>query len=232
MSFLKDFADMNVYNYLAIGGGAVAVLAILLYFIPVTRIKLPAVIVSTVSSLAAGVGIGVLAMASYGYHWETRSQANAAAATEEGRAAPRMMMAGAGGGPQGMKGPGGGPGMAGGGARGPSSKSQLASLVAKLDLLTGKPLRLELTDDQKAKIREQLDGLAERDSLGDDEAKTRLETLEKVLEGEKDILQAVGFRSAGTQAGGGRPPTEAANPFKDETNGQHLKTLNAKLAKG
>src|SRR5437773_5774580 len=151
MSFLKDFADMNVYNYLAIGGGAVAVLAILLYFIPVTRIKLPAVIVSTVSSLAAGVGIGVLAMASYGYHWETRSQANAAAATEEGRAAPRMMMAGAGGGPQGMKGPGGGPGMAGGGARGPSSKSQLASLVAKLDLLTGKPLRLELTDDQKAK---------------------------------------------------------------------------------
>jgi len=232
MSFPKDFADMNVYNYLAIGGGALAVLAILLYFIPVTRIKLPAVIVSTVSSLAAGVGIGVLAMASYGYHWETRSQANAAAATEEGRAAPRMMMAGAGGGPQGMKGPGGGPGMAGGGARGPSSKSQLASLVAKLDLLTGKPLRLELTDDQKAKIREQLDGLAEQDSPTDDEAKKRLETLEKLLEGEKDILQAVGFRSGGAQGGGGRPPAEPANPFKDETNGQHLKTLNAKLAKG
>src|SRR5437773_3006361 len=232
MSFPKDFADINVYNYFAIGGGALAVLAILLYFIPLTRIKLPAVIVSTVSSLAAGVGVGVLAMASYGYHWETRSQANAAnPVAEGGRGGPGMMMAGMAGGPQGMKGPGGAPG-AGGGGRGPSSKSQLASLVAKLDLLTGKPLRLELTDDQKAKIREQLDGLAERDSLGDDEAKTRLETLEKVLEGEKDILQAVGFRSAGTQAGGGRPPTEAANPFKDETNGQHLKTLNAKLAKG
>src|SRR5438067_13161508 len=108
---LSDFTNLGNYNYLTLGGAILAVVAILLYFIPVTRIKVPAVIVSTVSSLAAGVGVGVLAMASYGYHWETRSQANAAnPAAEGGRGGPGMMMAGMGGGPQGMKGPGGAPG--------------------------------------------------------------------------------------------------------------------------
>ena len=33
--------DLSLYHYLAIGGGAVIVLALLLYFTPVSRLKMP-----------------------------------------------------------------------------------------------------------------------------------------------------------------------------------------------
>jgi len=136
------------------------------------------------------------------------------------------------------KGPGGAGG-GGGGQRGPSPKTQLANLVTKLDLLTQKPLSVELTADQKKKVGEQLKGLTDADDLSDEDATKRLDALKDVLKENIETLEAAGYRFPGQGGpggapgaggpGGGRPP---ANPFKDEQTGKHLKSLESQLAKG
>jgi hypothetical protein len=137
------------------------------------------------------------------------------------------------------KGPGGAGGGGGGGQRGPSPKTQLANLVTKLDLLTQKPLSVELTADQKKKVGEQLKGLTDADDLSDEDATKRLDALKEVLKDNIETLEAAGYRFPGQGApggapgaggpDGGRPP---ANPFKDEQTGKHLKSLESQLAKG
>src|SRR5207244_10103 len=97
---------------------------------------------------------------------------------------------GAGGAPPGMPAGGGG----GGGGRGPSPKAQLAGLVAKLDVLTNKPLHITLSDEEKQKVREQLQGLAEKEALTDEEAKEKFDTLLKVVEKYRATLEDAGYR--------------------------------------
>src|SRR5215510_5615360 len=109
-----DWTDLQVYHYIAIGGGGLAVLAILLYFVLPRGLKIPAGIISTVAALIGGVGIGVVGMAACGY--ETKKPEPSAG----GGPRPDMaaMMKGMGGkGPPGgmpMPGPGGFGGKKGG----------------------------------------------------------------------------------------------------------------------
>jgi hypothetical protein len=131
-----------------------------------------------------------------------------------------------------MGGKGGGMGKGGGGF-GPTPKTQLAQLVAKLDVLTAKPLSIELTDDQRAKVREQIKGLASNEELSDDEATKRLNALLDVLKEQKVTLEAAGYRWPGEGGGGfgGFGTPQPANPFKEGKDAEHLKDLDERLAK-
>ncbi len=122
----------------------------------------------------------------------------------------------------------GGGGM--GGFRGPSAKAQLASLVTKLSLLSGKPLALSLSDDQKKKVAEQVQKIEEPAELADEEAKKRLDALLDVLKDQRVMLEAVGYRWPSEGGGGFRPPADSPNPFKDEKNAASLKSLREQLS--
>ena len=127
--------------------------------------------------------------------------------------------------------PGGPGGM--GGLRGPSPKGQLAQLVSKLDVLTDKPLAVQLTTEQRKQIQEQLNGLADAKDLSDDEAKAKLDKILDVLKDQKDTMEKAGYRWPGG-GGGGPPPGGSAppNPFTTDANAGHLKSLSERLEKG
>ena len=134
-----------------------------------------------------------------------------------------------------------GPGMAPpigppGGMRGPSPKGQLAQLVAKLDVLTDKPLSVQLTADQRKQIQEQLNGLADAKELSDEDAKAKLDKILDVLKSQKETLEAAGYRwpAAGGPSGPppARPPEPPPNPFTTDANAGHLKSLSERLEKG
>jgi hypothetical protein len=65
---------MPFYYYLAAGSGCVAVLAIILYFAPGGRIRVPAIVFCALACLVAGIGLGVITMYRFGYHWEREPQ--------------------------------------------------------------------------------------------------------------------------------------------------------------
>jgi hypothetical protein len=239
-----DWQNTELFRYLLIGCGALAVLAIILYFLPVRRIKIPAVILGVLLGAAAGFGGGVLAVTYYGYEKPGTSPAAegggggaAPGGMGGGRGGMGGMMGGGGGmrggGGGGMRGGGGGGGMRGGGGRGgpmagggagPSSKTQLVALVTKLDLLTSKPLEVKLTDEQKTKIDEKLKGLKEKNDLSEDEAKSILDAILEVVKDDKETLAAAGFQPAPPN------PSLPLNPFRDDgPNGEHLKALQARL---
>src|SRR5438876_1310244 len=150
MPQLADWTKWELYHYLIAAGVVVVVLALILYFIPGFRIKMPAIAVAGLGCLAVGLGIGMVTMVALGYHLEPSHGSGEV---------PPVGMADMGKGSD-MKGGGGGRGrgaggmgaMGGmgkdrgmGGGRGPSPKTQLATLVDKLDVLTGKPLTIDLT---------------------------------------------------------------------------------------
>jgi hypothetical protein len=127
----------------------------------------------------------------------------------------------------GAKGPGGkGPGGGGGGFPAPSSKLQLAQLVTKLDVLTARPLAVQLTPDQKKQAAELLAGVGEKEELTEAEAREKLEAIQKLLDEE----QTKTLRAAGYPPGpfGGKPP---ANPFRTGDAAERLKSLQATLGK-
>jgi hypothetical protein len=197
--------------------------------------RVPAIIAASVICFALGVGAGILTMqilATYGITLgeqktevvQGSSQGTPLGPPGGGAPGGAPMMGppmGPGGGPGGGP-PGGGPG----GGRGPSAKTQLASLIAKLDQLSQKPLAVNLTDEQRKKVSEQLAGLGDKDELSEDDAKKRLDALEDIVtKDQKEALDA--YRLPGQQ-GGGRPGAAAdapKNPFKEEANGKHLKSL-------
>jgi len=235
---------MEFQYYLAAGGLAAALLAVVLYFTTGSGVRIPAAIGGTVGGLVGGIGLGILVMGGLGYHWERQagsSDANGAAAAPgpgNMQEAAMARRAGPGGGMMGggMMGGGGGMmgggGMAGGGTSGrpPGAASQLTSLVAKLDLLTAKPLAINLTDAQKEKVRKQLQGLRKSDMLNENDARKKVDALQDILKDHKDALTAVGYRwpgQGGRSGGGMKPP----NPFKADEDGKHLKALEDRLAK-
>jgi hypothetical protein len=224
--------DMSLYHYLAIGGGVLVVLALVLYFTPVSRLKIPGIFFGIVGGLGMGAALGVLAMAFYGYQLkqpESTGGASPQSGMGPGGGPPNMMaMMGRGGMPNG----GGSPGRMGGGR--PNSKTQLASLVAKLDVLTNEPLAVKLNPEQKKKMREQLQMLDEQENLSEDEAKAKLDALLDILKDQRQTLEAAGYRWPGQGGGrgrGGQPASALANPFKDEQNSKHLKALQSQLDK-
>jgi hypothetical protein len=242
MLIAEASSDNSLFTYIAIGGGGVAVLAILLAFIPKASVKIPAAVASGLASLAAGVGLGVLFMTTQGYRVQKFNDEPTASSPENEKAKAGMMPPGGGGGPMAARGGGGGGGMGrggggggmgrggGGGGRGPSSKTQLATLVTKLDQLTGKPLVVHLTPEMKAKVQEQLKGLIDAEEIKDEDAQKRLDALLEILQSEKETMEAAGYRWPGQ--GGGPPggPADAPNPFRTPETGKKLKELQERLA--
>lgn len=215
--------NMSLYHYLALGGGLMVVLALLLYFTPVSRFKIPGIFFGIVGGLGMGVALGVLAMAYYGYQLR-QPEATAGASPQSGM--------GPGGGPPNMIAMMGRGRMPGGGGGRPNSKTQLASLIAKLDVLTHEPLEVKLNPEQKKRMREQLDRLEEQENLSEDEAKAKLDTLLDILKDQRPTLEATGYRWPGQGGGGGRggrPASAPANPFRDEQISKHLKALKSQL---
>ena len=196
----------------------------------VMKAKVPAALASGIACLLLGGGIGAVTM------WAANKpdqQANAAPA-EDGKGdankGSKAGMPGMGGmgAPGGMGGKGGGKGGPGGfgGAKGPSSKAQLAQLVNKLDVLTGQSLHIDLTPDQKKQAKELLADLTAKDELSEEDAKKKLDALVALLEPNKKTLEEAGYGRPGGRSG--EPP---ANPFKEGVGADHLKSLQATLAK-
>jgi hypothetical protein len=215
--------------------------------------KVPAAVVAGVICLGLGIGAGIVLA---GYFQEPKkeiagggggpTEADYAAGKTGGKDGPGgggkagfggpKAGGGPGGGKAGFGGPkaGGGPGGPGGGG-GARSRTQLAQLVGKLDVLTAKPLSITLTPEEKQEVRKILDGLEAKEELTEEEAKEKLDALLKVVEKHSVTLEAAGFNPTGGGgvrpggSGGGSPPT--ANPFKDGTAAAQLKALRATLEK-
>jgi hypothetical protein len=229
-----DFNSDDFFVYAAIGAGVVVVLAVILYLLPIGKIKLPAIVLSVLASLAAGAALGVLITAFFGYHWYPKpgDTRNSQSPLGGGGGAPMGMAPKAPGGGGGAAG-GGGPG-GGGGARGPSTKVQLTGLVTKLEVLTRAPLKIEFTEERRAKVAEQLKGLGAIDVLTDEEAKKRLDALVEILKDDHATLEAAGYRVPGAAAGGGRggpggPPPP--NPFFSPEPKKALEDLEKRVTK-
>ncbi len=226
--FAIDWSDLQLYHYMAIGGGGLALIALVLYFVLPRGVKIPVGIISTVAALVAGVGVGVIAMAAFGY------QPLRPSPDGEGAAAPPAPGAPPGKGPG--KGPGmgmpgmGGPGMGGGKGKGkgPTPKTQLVQLVGKMQQLTDKPLTLTLSGEQRNAIREQLKDLAEPEELTDEYAKQRLDAILEVVKDDRKTLEAAGF--LWPEAGGfGHPIPSPPNPFKGGEGRERLLSLQGNL---
>ena len=201
--------------------------------------RVPAIIAASIICFALGVGAGILSVQilnAYGINIieqkpGTVAQESAPGMGGQGGGGPGGLMMPPGG-TMPMMGQGGGPPASGPqrGSQGTGAKTQLASLVAKLDQLTQKPLAVNLTDEQKKKVREQLQGLGDQDDLSDDDAKKRLDALMEVVTPEqKETLEAAGARLPGRQIPIPRPADAPKNPFKEEANAKHLKSLQDQL---
>ena len=180
------------------------------------QVNVPPVVATGIVCLAVGLGVGVLGAAFFGHSGSPTFQES------QETAAPAP--AGPAGGPM-AKG-GGPPGGGMGGPRGPNPKNQLVALVAKLDQLTQKPLSIEFTPDQKKQVGERLKGLESLETLADDDAKKRLDTLLEILKDQKETLTAAGYRWPGERFS---RPADVPNPFKDAKNGKALGALQERL---
>jgi hypothetical protein len=246
--FVEILKPGELQFYLIVGGAALVVLALLLYFLPLRRLRVPAVFGCSLGALALGFGLGVGALIASGYHKEDaekREVATASGGGEPALAPPRRGggpgRGGEGGGP-GRGGPGrggsgrGGPGRGSGGGRGnppgqaPTASSQLASLIVKLDLLTHQAPAVTLTSQEKARIAQELKGLDEPNKvLSEDEAKHHLDSLLETLQSHKQTLEDAGFRWPGEAPRNAPAGTDSSNPFRDQKNAEHLKSLEKSL---
>jgi hypothetical protein len=224
--FQQSLHNGDFHAYLVLGGAALTVLALIFYFLPVRRVRVPAIVSCSVGTLALGFGIGVAALLALGYQKEPgaaekKGDSNEAMAANQGGA-----RGGGRGGPR------------GGGRGGPASaetavppnpvRLQLAYLVTKLDLLAHKKLALDLTKDEKERVARELQGLDQPDHpLSEQEAQKRLEGLLDALRNHKQTLEEAGFRWPGPS----NPPraTGDANPFQDKNTAEHLKSLQKTL---
>jgi hypothetical protein len=93
-----DLKSPAFLPYVVIGSVALAVLAVILYYIPGGKIKVPTIVVTGLTCLIAGIAIGVLTLYRLGYHWERETSVS------------RDSPFGASGGPPNSRGGRGGPG--------------------------------------------------------------------------------------------------------------------------
>ena len=193
--------------------------------------QVPAVVATGIICLIAGAGAAVLTMVLLGFHMDRESsvedimreaRANYGKGGDDSGADMKKAMYGGAGG----KGPGGAG--KGKGGFGPTPKTQLAQLVTKLDVLTAKPLTLELTDSQRNKVRTQLKGLTEEENLSEEEAKKRLDALLEVLKDQRATLEEAGYFWPGSFQ---MPPSPPSNPFKEGKAADHLKALDERLGR-
>lgn len=238
-----DFNNMQTWHYFALGGAGLLVVGIIAYFLPVGKMKIPGVFVAALGGLAAGLAAGIIFMAGFGY----RPLAPDAQPLDPERDAQLQA-----GGPMAAKGKGGGGGPGGGGPGGggpkgkgggpggfggpPSPKMQLANLVNALDTVVDKPVTVTLSPEDRAAIVKQLEGLDSASEVKEEDARAKLEAIQKILEKDnRKALETVGYRWAGEPKGGfpkgGFPKEPPANPFKEGSAAEHLKSLMERLSK-
>jgi hypothetical protein len=226
--------DMQTWQYVVIGGGALLVLSVILYFLPVKKLRVPGVLTAAIGGLAVGLAVGVIWLAGYGYKPNAPEAGPSAEAKEDAAPGP-MMMGKAGGMP---KAGGGAPKGAGFGGAPPSPRVQLVTLVNTLDRMVDQPVTLSLTADDRAAIASQLKGLDKAGSISDEDARARLDAILQVVEKDRTALEAIGYRwpnpdgkSRPKGGFGGPPPKDSPNPFHEGSNGDHLKSLKERLDK-
>ena len=178
-----------------------------------SQAKVPVIITTAAVCLLFGAAGGVFTMMGFGYVWKKPPP-------------------GPPGGPGGMP-PGGMPpgGMPPGGMppfgkmpfKEPDPKRMLATLIVKLDQLSLKPLKIDLSKEQQKKVLDQLQGLGEDKELSADEAKKRMASILVILKDHVETLEASGFGPPGQQA----PPE-----LTDEATQKHLQSLQKTLSKG
>ncbi len=182
--------------------------------------KVPAIIACSIISLAVGLLAGAVGATYYsGELTQLWARANPVEGPAGDQKAPDVKAMQKGGMGMGM------------GGKGPSAKSQLNTLVAKLDILTQKPLTVNLDDAQKKQVQEQLKGLDALDELTEADAKQRLDALLEVVKDQKEQLSVVGFRWPGEKGGGFGGAKDVPNPFKEEPNAKRLQALEQRLGK-
>jgi len=186
-----------------------------------SQAKVPVIITTAAVCLLVGAAGGVFTMMGFGYVWKKP---------------PPGPPGGPGGMPPGGMPPGGMPpggmppgGMPPGGIpfgkmfKEPDAKRMLATLIVKLDQLSLKPLKIDLSKEQQKKVLDQLQGLGEDKELSADEAKKRMASILVILKDHVETLEASGFGPPGQQA----PPE-----LTDEATQKHLQSLQKTLSKG
>lgn len=229
-----DFNNLQTWHWFAIIGGGILVLGLILYFLPIGKMKIPGAITAIFGALGAGLAAGIIFMAGFGYKTFTPTM-DTPPGDSETKPEPKTVGFG---GPKGKL--GGGPppkGKIGGGAFAPpTAKTQLANLVAALDTVVDRPVTVNLSPEDRTAIAKELDGLDAASELKEDDAKAKLEAIQKILEKDRKSLETVGYRWAGDPKGGfpkgGFPPKDPPpNPFKEGTPSERLKSLMERLNK-
>src|SRR5262245_8553828 len=98
-----DWRDQGLYTYLAAGGAVVIALALALYALPGSKVKVPGVVLAMVGGIALGLAGGVILMGTMGYDMRKIE----AEGPPPGAGDASNMMANMGGMPPGMPGRGG-----------------------------------------------------------------------------------------------------------------------------
>jgi hypothetical protein len=111
------------------------------------------------------------------------------------------------------------------------ARHRIATLVNKLDRLMDKPLSIELTKDERAQLKEKLQGI---EDIKDEAANAKLGEIKKVLEAHKGTLEEAGFPwSPNWPVLAPDAPDQGPLPkvITDGENGKHLKALQDRLSK-
>ena len=186
--------------------------------------KVPIAFVTGIVCLGLGIAGGIVAANFIEKETKTDAGGDAKAGAQPdakgGKDGPGGGKGGFGGGGKG----GGGKGGGGGGAFGPQFR--LTTTVTKLDILTKKPLSIELNADEKKQIQELFAGVEDKDALSNEEAQAKLDALLKIVERHRAALEA-----AGVIWPGATPPKLADNPLKEGPGNDHLKSLRTTLGK-
>ncbi len=261
---------MSPYLLVAGIGAVIAVAGLILRKSFVGQFSIPTWLASGLACFLLGVGVSGGTLYQLGYHWEPQ----APVIQQMGGSAPSMsgMAGGGGAGGGGMGGGGmggggmggggmGGGGMGGGGAGGGNrpavTPAAITSLIRKLDLLE-RGVSIQLTAEQAAKFRHELESLEESNEISNETAELKVNALLAILtEEQRSVWDSVDpSRRGGAPGRGGSSSTAAtlqnlpaeitksavayglsqqrpnpnANPFKNEENEKLLKSVRDRLA--
>jgi hypothetical protein len=196
------------------GGGILAVLAVLLSFLPMSRLKLPASAAAALGSLVLGFSGGLLLMTHRGYSWDLVSGKRGPSQTSpSGPKGPPQMS------PEQLERMKAMIGMSQNAKQTASFKAQLIALIENLDRVTQ---NFQLDPERNKQVLAQLQGLGEKEQWSEDEAKSQRDAL-------LDILK-VSDRWYGTPTEEAKAAAKEANPFKAGKPQQHLKALQERLS--
>jgi hypothetical protein len=228
-----DWNNMQTWQYGALIGGAVLLVGLIVYFLPIRRLKVPGSITAAIGGAGLGLALGILWMSTLGY--KPTGPATEGAEEPKDGGPPPGLAKGKGGGKGAPKGGFGG-GAPKGGGNPPTSRVLLARLVNALDTVVDRPIALTLTPAERAALAEQLKGLESAEEIKEDDARARLDALQKILERDRKALEAVGYQWASPDAkgppkGGFGGPKDSPNPFADGPAKERLKSLQERLDK-